>query len=77
MRSSRRCASGRLRATEKSATTGVALAAGAAAQLVVDTPRLVTLGADDVQAADADDVFMLVIALPLKMAEDSNPSRRA
>ena len=32
---------------------GVALAAGAAAQLVVDAARLVALGADDVQAADA------------------------
>ena len=30
---------------------GVALTAGAAAQLVVDAPRLVALGADDVQAA--------------------------
>ena len=32
--------------------TGVALAAGAAAQLVVDAARLVPLGADDVQAAE-------------------------
>ena len=32
----------------------VALAAGAAAQLVVDAPRLVALGADDVQAARGD-----------------------
>ena len=31
---------------------GVALAAGAAAQLVVDAPRFVALGADDVQAAE-------------------------
>ena len=30
----------------------IALAAGAAAQLAVDAPRLVPLGADDVQAAD-------------------------
>ena len=37
----------------------VALAAGAAAQLVVDAPRLVTLGADDVQAAERDDVVVL------------------
>ena len=32
----------------------IALAAGAAAQLAVDAPRLVALGADDVQAADLD-----------------------
>jgi hypothetical protein len=32
----------------------VALAAGAAAQLVVDAPRFVALGADDVQAAGGD-----------------------
>ena len=35
---------------------GVALAAGAAAQLVVDAPRVVALGADDVQAAGLDDL---------------------
>ena len=34
----------------------VALAPGAAAQLVVDAPRLVALGADDVQAAGVDDL---------------------
>ena len=37
----------------------VALAAGAAAQLVVDAPRLVALGADDVQAAERDDLVVL------------------
>ena len=41
----------------------VALTAGAAAQLVVDAARLVTLGADDVQAAERDDFFVLVVAL--------------
>jgi hypothetical protein len=34
----------------EAAGAGVALAAGTAAQLVVDAPRLVALGADDVQA---------------------------
>ena len=37
----------------------VALAAGAAAQLVVDAPRLVALGADDVQAAGRDHLLVL------------------
>src|SRR5690606_30786231 len=35
----------------------VALAAGAAAKLVVDAPRLVALGADDAQAAGLDDLL--------------------
>ncbi len=35
----------------EAARAGIALAAGTAAQLVVDAPRLVALGADDVQAA--------------------------
>src|SRR5207248_8711465 len=38
---------------------GIALTAGAAAQLVVDATRLVTLGADDVQAAELDDSLVL------------------
>ena len=38
---------------------GVALAAGAAAQLVVDAARLVALGAEDVQASELDDLFVL------------------
>jgi hypothetical protein len=33
--------------------TGIALATGTAAQLVVDAARFVTLGADDVQAASS------------------------
>src|SRR5690606_39192233 len=35
----------------EAARTRVALTAGAAAQLIVDTPRLVPLGTDDVQTA--------------------------
>ncbi len=42
---------------------GVALAAGAAAELVVDAARLVALGADDVQAAGLDDAVVLVLPL--------------
>ena len=40
-----------LQREEEARAAGVALAAGAAAQLVVDAARLVPLGADDVQAA--------------------------
>ncbi len=39
---------------------GVALAAGAAAQLVVDAPGLVALGAEDVQAAERHHPLALV-----------------
>src|SRR5690606_4957456 len=39
----------------------IALASGAAAQLVVDAPRLVPLGADDVQAAGGDDRFVTLL----------------
>ena len=42
---------------------GVALAAGAAAQLVVDAPRFVPLGADDVQAAERDHFVVLRVGL--------------
>ena len=42
---------------------GIALAAGAAAQLVVDAPALVALGADDEQAAGSD--HLLLVALDL------------
>ena len=51
----------------------VALAAGAAAQLVVDAPRLVALGADDVQAAERDDLVVLGVGLALEVAEDALP----
>ena len=47
----------------------VALAAGAAAQLVVDAPRLVALGADDVQAAGGD--HLVVQLLPFARAASS------
>ena len=41
---------------------GVALAAGAAAELVVDAPRLVALGAQDVQAAGGEHLLALADA---------------
>ena len=52
---------------------GVALAAGAAAELVVDAPRLVPLGADDVEAAHVDDLFVLRLALLAEEREDAFP----
>src|SRR5690606_35866112 len=45
--------------------TGVALPARPTAQLVVDTPRLVPLGAEDVQAARRDDLLGLLGTLLL------------
>ena len=47
----------------EAARARVALAAGTAAQLVVDAARLVALGADDVQAAGGD--HLLVALLPV------------
>ena len=52
----------------EAALAGVALTAGAAAQLVVDAARLVPLGAEDVEAARLDDLRRLlrhVVAGPL------------
>src|SRR6267142_2084812 len=46
---------------------GVALAPGAAAQLVVDAARLVTLGADDVQAAQLHDLLVLGLGDPPRL----------
>ena len=47
----------------------VALAAGAAAELVVDAPRLVALGADDVQAAGGDDPVVVLLGDRLGLGE--------
>ena len=47
---------------EEARRARVALASGAAAQLVVDAPRFVALGADDVQAAEVDDFLVLLFA---------------
>ena len=46
-----------LEGEEEARLARVALTAGAAAQLVVDAPRFVALGADDVQAADIGDAL--------------------
>ena len=45
---------------EEARRAGVALAAAAAAQLVVDAPRLVALGADDVEAAGGEDLLLVL-----------------
>ena len=44
---------------DKSRRSRIALTAGTAAKLIIDTPRFVTLGAEDVQAAGGDDFFVL------------------
>ena len=44
------------------ARTRIALAAGAAAQLIVDAPRFVALRADDVQAAGGDHLLVALAA---------------
>ena len=46
---------------EKLRGPGIALASGPAAQLVVDTARLVALGADDVQPAELDLHFSVLL----------------
>ena len=52
-----------LEAQEELRAAGIALAAGAAAQLVVDAPALVALGADDEQAAGVHDALALGLDL--------------
>src|SRR5437763_1375600 len=53
----------------------VTLPAGPAAQLVVDTPRLVPLGAQDVQATGVDDLLALLLAQLLPLAQRVVPRR--
>jgi hypothetical protein len=48
--------------------TGIALATGTAAQLVVDAARFVTLGADDVQAASSQHGVVHFLPLGLHCA---------
>ena len=48
---------------------GVALPAGAAAELVVDAARLVALGADDVEPAEADHLLVLLRGLRLELGD--------
>ena len=47
----------------------VALAAGAAAELVVDPAAVVALGADDVEAADADDPLVVLVGDRLRLGQ--------
>ena len=51
----------------------VALTAGAAAQLIVDTPCLVALSADDVQPANPHDLLVFGIRLLFEMCKDAVP----
>ena len=44
-----------------------ALSPGATAQLIVDAPRFVALGADDLEPARADDLLMTLIPLLLHL----------
>jgi hypothetical protein len=48
-----------LEGQEEARGAGVALAARPAAELVVDAPRLVALGADDAQATSREDLLLL------------------
>ena len=54
---------------------GVALPAGAAAQLVVDAPRLVPLGAEHVEAAGLDDLLVLGGDLDRAFVQRVRPGR--
>ena len=58
---------------EEARRAGVALAAGASAQLVVDAPRLVTFSADDMQAAEVHNFLVLFVGLALEVPEDAIP----
>ena len=55
---------------EEARLAGIALAAGAAAQLVVDAPRLVALGADDEQAAGLQDLLAVALDPLLDRRQD-------
>ncbi len=57
----------------KARTAGVALAAGAAAKLIIDAPRLVPLGAEHVQAARLDHFIVFGSGLVLEAREDLIP----
>ena len=45
--------------------SGIALASGTSAKLIVDAPRFVPLGADDVQAADAEQLRRALYRFPV------------
>ena len=52
---------------------GIALATGAAAKLVVDPPRFVAFGAENVQAADRGDFVVFLVGLRLVAIEYFGP----
>ena len=56
---------------EEARLAGVALAAGAAAQLVVDPARLVALGADDVQAAGLQHLLLVRLDALLELRQQA------
>ena len=61
---------------EKAGGARVALAAGAPAELVVDAPRFVAFGAEDVQAAESDHFIVLGAALLHELIVDRFPLLR-
>ena len=52
----------------KARGAGIALAAGASAKLVIDAARFVTLGAENMQAADGD--YFVVLFVGLRFCSD-------
>ena len=50
----------------EAARARVALPSRPAAQLIVDAPRLVPLGADDVEPADGDDLIVALVPVLLE-----------
>src|ERR1022692_4361272 len=52
---------------------GIALAAGASAELVVDAAGLVAFGAENMQAADSGDLVVLYVSLRLVAIEGLGP----
>jgi hypothetical protein len=67
--------SGSSKERKKRELPGVALAARAAAQLVVDAARLVALGADDVQAAGGDHLLVQLLPVCAHAPRCAVPSR--
>src|SRR5947209_6799 len=55
---------------------GIALASRTAAELIVDPARFVTLGADDVQTAEADHLVVIDLPLRLDLVLDALPLGR-
>ena len=52
---------------------GIALTARTTTQLIVDATRLVTLGAENVQAAQSDDFLVLFLDDPFSTGESLGP----